>query len=120
MKPGKKNGPSSKPVPPSRKDEVEPTVAFAPIPVWLFIILGILIFWGELYLDSYGGGFNSRVYAPYNSYQQLEALVPKDAAGAFIAQGREVFGRTCVPCHQATGLGLPGQFPPLVSSEWVV
>jgi len=33
--------------------------------------------------------------------------------------GAEVFA-TCTACHQATGLGLPGAFPPLAGSEWVV
>ncbi len=32
--------------------------------------------------------------------------------------GPEVFA-TCTACHQATGLGLPGAFPPLAGSEWV-
>jgi mono/diheme cytochrome c family protein len=32
--------------------------------------------------------------------------------------GAEVFA-TCTACHQATGLGLPGAFPPLAGSEWV-
>jgi len=27
--------------------------------------------------------------------------------------------QTCVACHQTTGLGLPGVFPPLAGSEWV-
>jgi len=26
---------------------------------------------------------------------------------------------TCLPCHQATGAGIPGAFPPLAESEWV-
>jgi nitrite reductase (NO-forming) len=26
---------------------------------------------------------------------------------------------TCIACHQATGAGLPGVFPPLAGSEWV-
>jgi mono/diheme cytochrome c family protein len=32
--------------------------------------------------------------------------------------GPEVYA-TCTACHQATGLGLPGAFPPLAGSEWV-
>ncbi len=27
--------------------------------------------------------------------------------------------QTCVACHQATGAGIPGVFPPLAGSEWV-
>ena len=26
----------------------------------------------------------------------------------------------CVGCHQATGLGMPNQFPPLADSEWAL
>ena len=26
---------------------------------------------------------------------------------------------SCIVCHQATGLGVAGQFPPLAGSEWV-
>jgi len=32
--------------------------------------------------------------------------------------GKAVYA-TCTACHQATGLGLPGVFPPLAESEWV-
>ncbi len=32
--------------------------------------------------------------------------------------GPEVYA-TCTACHQATGAGLPGAFPPLAGSEWV-
>ena len=31
--------------------------------------------------------------------------------------GQQLFQR-CAVCHQATGLGLPGSFPPLAASEW--
>ncbi|MGA8786156.1 MAG: cytochrome c, partial [Polaromonas sp.] len=40
------------------------------------------------------------------------------AAGA-AADGKQVFTANCVACHQATGKGLPGVFPPLDGSEWV-
>ncbi|MEO8058820.1 MAG: cytochrome c [Burkholderiales bacterium] len=35
------------------------------------------------------------------------------------ADGQQVFSANCVACHQATGKGLPGVFPPLDGSEWV-
>ncbi|MBL0173192.1 MAG: cytochrome c [Gemmatimonadaceae bacterium] len=38
---------------------------------------------------------------------------------AQVADGARIYAATCVACHQASGLGLPGQFPPLVGSEWV-
>ena len=34
--------------------------------------------------------------------------------------GAKIYSATCQACHQANGLGLPNQFPPLVGSEWVL
>jgi len=35
------------------------------------------------------------------------------------ARGAQVFGNYCSPCHQLTGQGLPGVFPPLAGSGTV-
>ena len=34
-------------------------------------------------------------------------------------RGQAVYNRTCLACHQPTGLGLPPVFPPLAGSEWI-
>ena len=34
--------------------------------------------------------------------------------------GAALFASLCVACHQASGQGLPGVFPPLADSEWVL
>ena len=34
--------------------------------------------------------------------------------------GGAIFAANCAACHQANGQGLPGVFPPLAGSEWVV
>lgn len=34
--------------------------------------------------------------------------------------GGQLFKRNCAACHQGTGLGLPGQYPPLAGSEFVI
>ena len=36
-----------------------------------------------------------------------------------ISSGEKVFAARCASCHQANGLGIAGQFPPLAGSEWV-
>jgi nitrite reductase (NO-forming) len=43
------------------------------------------------------------------------------AAGAtdLVAQGKQVFGSICAACHQATGSGIPGAFPPLAKSDFL-
>ncbi|MEP7093243.1 MAG: c-type cytochrome, partial [Flavobacterium sp.] len=30
------------------------------------------------------------------------------------ANGKSVYTKTCIACHQPTGAGIPGAFPPLV------
>jgi putative membrane-bound dehydrogenase-like protein len=34
-------------------------------------------------------------------------------------RGAEIYGMTCVACHQPTGAGLEGAFPPLDGSDWL-
>lgn len=105
----------------SALEEAEPTVGYAPVPVVLFLILGALFFGAQLYLDKYGGGFHPKVYQPYDSWKMVNDLQPKDENALRIAKGRIKFTEAgCVACHQANGLGIAGQFPPLVGSEWVL
>lgn len=55
---------------------------------------------------------------PDRSATQASAVeeTPKDP----VALGKKLFvDRGCIGCHQLTGMGLPGQFPPLARSEWV-
>jgi len=47
------------------------------------------------------------------------APAPAAPAGGTTADGRAVYTRTCQTCHQATGQGMPGAFPPLANSEYV-
>ena len=34
-------------------------------------------------------------------------------------RGKKVFSANCATCHQANGLGVTGQYPPLAGSEYV-
>src|SRR5213075_3144962 len=35
-------------------------------------------------------------------------------------KGKRIFNQTCFACHQATGLGMPGVFPPLAKSDYLM
>jgi mono/diheme cytochrome c family protein len=101
--------------------ESEPSVGFAPVPVVLFLIFGALFFAGQLYLDKFAGGFNAKVYQPYDSWKVIQDLQPKGAGDLVAAKGKKIFSDVgCVACHQANGMGISGQFPPLAGSEWVL
>jgi mono/diheme cytochrome c family protein len=112
--------PEAKKVAPTAPEETEPTAELRAVPVWLFVSLALLMYWGALYFDARGGGFNAQVYEPYRSFEEVATLQPKSPEGEMFAKGRRVFQVYCMVCHQASGLGTPGQFPPLAGSEWVL
>lgn len=59
------------------------------------------------------------VVAPEFLYKQKEKAQAAVAAGG-LPDGAEIYAGNCVACHQATGEGLPGAFPPLKGSPVVL
>ncbi len=89
-------------------------------PMWLIVLFGVMLYGGALYLDAHGGDFNAQVYVPFHSYAELAMYQPsKGGDEELIRRGEKIYAGTCGQCHQATGLGAAGQFPPLSGSEWV-
>jgi mono/diheme cytochrome c family protein len=125
MNPDRKKGQTKHPReahPPARShaEDPEPSAASHSLPVWLFIVLALGLFSAMVYLDNHAGGFSPVVYKPYTSSNQLVTYVPLDPSQKDFFAGLKVYNRpTCVACHQASGMGTPGQFPPLAGSEWV-
>lgn len=102
-------------------EEVEPRAGLAAAPIWLVVLLGVLFYWGTMYLDKNGGGFSAQVYEPFGSFQEVADANPIDPAVEEIKRGQNIFMANCSGCHQASGLGSPSQnWPPLVGSEWVL
>jgi mono/diheme cytochrome c family protein len=99
--------------------EIEQTSGPARAPIWLFVLVAVLAFWGMGFIDNHGGGFDPLVYEPYKSRNELEDDQPRSGNDAF-RKGMKVFENYCKGCHQSTGRGAPRQFPPLVGSEWVL
>ena len=111
---------SSKPSHNPVASEAEPTSRRAASPLWAFILLGLLLYWGMVYVDAHSGGFDTRVYEPYHSFAELKAMQPVSDENPLFARGRNVY-QTCAACHQASGLGSTTvHAPPLVGAEWVL
>ena len=97
----------------------EPSAGSATVPIWLIMAMGALLFWGAVYLDDHAGSFDRQVFEPFTSHAEIESLQPYDPNRAFLAEGEDVFNKTCAACHQSSGLGKEGQFPPLAGSDWL-
>ncbi len=80
----------------------------------LFTLSGLVLFSGT-YLNRYAGHYSSSVYNE-NAKPSAGQAAPKMDP---LALGRIQFQAVCVTCHQPTGLGVPGIYPPLAGSEWV-
>lgn len=98
----------------------EPSASMRAVPVWLLVIFAALFYWAQLYLDGHAGGFSKEVYAPFGSEAEVAAANPKSQGDEDLADGMKVFNKSCVACHQASGLGKEGTAPPLAGSEWVL
>jgi len=96
----------------------ESGVKDATVPMWLIIVAFLMVFWGAVYFDQHGGWFESQVYTPYVSADELKSFQVAGGPNIF-EQGRTIYGRTCVTCHGPAAVGQPGTFPPLAGSDWV-
>lgn len=115
------SAPASAPVTgdrPPHRELTEPTDGMEPIPLWMVTFFGILIFWGGWYLARYVGDWRSDMLEE-DPVALRSASASNIAAEDPITLGKRIFTGNCAVCHQSTGLGVPGQYPPLAGSEWV-
>lgn len=101
-----------------------PSIGKLAVPVWIFMVALVLGYRGCVYVDNAGGGmsFSSNIYGPYRTARELDALQPSTGGmDEAIKKGRALFSsQGCAACHQVSGMGMPGAFPPLAGSEWVL
>lgn len=102
---------------PPHPELTEPTDGFEPVPMWMIAFFGILIFWGGWYLARYVGDWRSDILEENPSALRGSATsIPVEDQ---VTLGKRIFTGNCAVCHQPTGLGVPGQYPPLVGSDWL-
>ncbi len=107
-----------------QREKREPRVGREPLSIWLIAVYGLAVFFGGAYLGRFSGNFSGEALDPYGGEmptmkkvggpqgaQQAAELSPHD-------RGKKVFSANCQTCHQANGLGVAGQYPPLAGSEF--
>ena len=86
-------------------------------PWWFWAAAVAALVFGGFYMGRFSGAFTGEaaVHAPAVEQHKAGAL---GETGEQV-DGAAVFSGRCAACHQGTGLGLPGVFPPLAGSEYV-
>lgn len=93
-----------------RREQPEPHEGSRPVPKIVLTVIAILFIWA--------------IYHLVVSYTPMPPSVGDDRVSAdfavpLTADGGQLYTANCVACHQASGAGVPGVFPPLSKSEWV-
>jgi mono/diheme cytochrome c family protein len=111
-----------------RREKGEPTISHPPVTGGVLLAGAIVLMVAAGYVGTTSGGFRmDNTYAMAGTYTPAPPPGAVDGVGGevemtpelWLAKGKKVYNN-CMACHQANGQGLPGQFPPLVASEWVL
>ena len=97
------------------REKEEPREGFAAPPMIILFMCMFLCLWAGAELTKSSANFRWDAYDPNsNANSGSGAATPYDP----IAKGKRVFNY-CITCHQTSGEGLPGIYPPLKGSDWV-
>jgi mono/diheme cytochrome c family protein len=108
-----------------QREKTEPKVGLEPLSIWLIAVYGLAIFCGGAYLGRYAGDFSGTGLDPGGLPTAKKGATgaggPTQAVELSQAdRGKKIFSANCATCHQASGLGVAGQYPPLAGSEIVL
>ena len=94
----------------------EPTKGFLQAPLIFVFVFGCLIFVCSIQLAHTTNDF--QLHPP----KEIVELTPEEKEALRldrkISSGEKIFAVRCASCHQANGLGITGQYPPLAGSKW--
>ncbi|MES2399716.1 MAG: cytochrome c [Pseudomonadota bacterium] len=98
------------------REEGDPSERNRPIPMTVAIITLAVVAFGVTYI-LFSEPFGQADLGDRRSLVDLRTPAANSAGAA--VDGKRVFTANCIACHQTTGKGVPGVFPPLDGSEWV-
>ena len=92
------------------RENVDPEETIRPIPLAAAVVTLVMVVFGVLYIFFSEPLANSQ-WGDERTLADLSG--PRPAAAGAAVDGKALFAAHCAACHQATGMGLPGAFPPL-------
>ena len=103
---------------PLYREHDEPRDGFEPVPVWMYAVAGLLVFWAGWYFSATSGDYLRDAYDAPHPAAAAAGFVPRTPEQLTEA-GRQLYTQ-CAVCHKAGGEGVPGVHPPLKDADWVV
>ncbi|MDH4392612.1 MAG: cytochrome c [Aquabacterium sp.] len=102
-----------------QRERADPTERSQPIPLLAAVVtVGALLFGVGYFILAEPPG--SPALGDRRTLDDLRAQAANQPGAVGAVDGKQIYAAQCVACHQATGLGLQGVFPPLAASEWVL
>ena len=93
-----------------------PTVGFLQAPLIFVFVFGCLVFVCSIQLAKTTNEF--RLHPKKETVELTPEQMEERRFERKIESGKQLFTNNCQSCHQANGMGLAGQFPPLAGSRW--
>ncbi|NMM28768.1 MAG: c-type cytochrome [Glaciimonas sp.] len=106
---------SEKRIEAQQREQPDPYEGNHPIPRFILVIVALVFSWGIYYLAT----SNLKDPPEMGDSRTIADLTAQTGAKTGVVNGAQIYAAQCVACHQASGTGLPGVFPPLAASEWV-
>jgi mono/diheme cytochrome c family protein len=89
-------------------------------PAWLYIVCGVALFLAGSSFTGFETFGRGMIDQGAGGAMQQQGGEVAEAPLTPAQQGGKVYGQNCASCHQASGAGQPGAYPPLVGSEYVL
>ena len=90
-----------------------------PLPVWLYLICGFALFLAGSSFTGFGiFGRDLLDQGPGGAI--VSSTPPPELPPSPAELGKSLYNGNCANCHQASGAGAPGSYPPLPGSEYVL
>ncbi len=95
-----------------------PTKGFLTAPLIFVFVFGCLVFVCSIQLAHSTNKFH--LHPPQEIIELSEEEKDALRLERKLDSGKKIFALRCASCHQANGLGIEGQYPPLAGSRWVI
>ena len=98
-----------------QREHEDPEETIRPMPLAALLVAAGMVVWAVVYILS----TEPLTLSQFGDQRTRAELSGPVAAAGGAVDGKALYAAQCAACHQASGAGLPGVFPPLDGSEWV-